>query len=944
MSTRTMSFDLELGIDQPFSLVSCKVTEGISQLTRAEVIIAARDELDVSKVLTTAASLRIRLDGHEARKWTLKVGGLAFRGVEQDSLRFQLDLHDPFWLLRFTQNTRKFRNLTTEAIVTKILTECGVPFAWTTTRPCDERNYCVQYHETNLAFISRLLEFEGIYYTTDPDGTLTFADASGASPDLPGTFDLLDASGALDRDSVGVHDFRRGARVTSGKSTVNDWDWKKPQSNLIATSSADGDTDLEVYEYPTGYRNVPQGSALAKLRVEALRAGAHFVEGRGNAPSFAPAHIFTFDGDPAFAGDYLLTKIEHEMHTPGFDAANATTYENRFEAIPRAVSFRPQLVTPQPTIAGNHTAMVRGPIGEEIHTDKYGRFRAQFHWDREAKSTDDDSRWMRMLQESATSMTLARVGWEVSAGYIDGDPDRPIGIARHINGVMTPTYGTPANHTRMTIRTPSYPGGLGYNELRMEDVAGSMHMDMRAERDLNAKVENDKTETIGNNETHIVSKSFEHNIDRHQKVHIGAVSDTTVNKQDRLTVLNDRIMIVGGNENVDVKKEYTVTIGNNDTEKVGGSRITIAGSFKVNVADAKDVLAGVAKGAIAGAGFAAPVATVLTSAVSGALDGGGAGAIAGAMTVHGSAGGSGAAKGGAGGGGTANALGSLLGSAGALGSLVGNGGASSVIGAVTGVLNGGSAASAVSGLLGGGGVVSAVSGLVAGGSVASAMSSLGGSVGALGSLMAGGGGAGGALGGLLSGGGAASLAGAATGAAKGALSAATHGLSDGISLDKIIDTLCSGSIDRSTTKHLGRTVGGAYIALSLGNITNGVGFGYAETVGGAKLTMAGEGIGQTVGGPLATTVGGLIMRKAKGNMSVTTEKTVVRVGATATLSSEERMEIHGEEIYIEAATELTFGGGGMSMTLTPGKLSIEGKMKLDAGDKIVVTGNKDILT
>lgn len=936
MSTRTMSFDLELGIDQPFSLVSCKVTEGISRLTRGEVIIAARDELDVSRVLTTEAILRIRLDGLEARKWTLKVGALAFRGVEHDSLRFQLDLHAHFWLLGFTQNTRKFRNLTTEAIVSKVLTECGVPFAWKTTRPCDERNYCVQYHETNLAFISRLLEFEGIFYTTDPDGTLVFADASGASTDLPGSFDLLDASGAMDRDVVGVHEFRRGERVTSGKSTVNDWDWKKPQSNLIADASADGDTDLEVYEYPTGYRNVGQGSALAKLRVEALRAGAHFVEGRGNAPSFAPAHIFTFDGGEAFAGDYLLTKLEHEMHTPGFDAGNATTYENRFEAIPRAVPFRAPLITPQPTIAGNHTAMVRGPVGEEIHTDKFGRFRAQFHWDREAKSTDDDSRWMRMLQESASSMTLARVGWEISAGYIDGDPDRPIGIARHINGVMTPTYGTPSNQTRMTIRTPTYPGGGGYNELRMEDVAGSMHMDVRAERDLNAKVENDKTETIGNNETHIVIKSFEHMIDRHQKVHIGAVSSTTVNQECRLTVLNNRTMNVAGSENIDVKKEYTVTIGDNDTEKVGGSRITIAGSFKVVLPSAKDVLGGVVKGAIAGAGFGAPVATALTSAASGALKDGGPGAIAGAMTTHGAGGGGGAAGGGggAGGGGAGGGLGSLLGGAGGLGGLVGGGGGANFIGAVNNVIHGGGAAGAVSGLLGGSPVAGAITGLMSGGSVAGAASG----------LLGGAGPAGAALSSLMSGGGAASLAGAAKGAATGALSSATNGLSDGITLDKLIDSFCSGSIDRSTTKHLGRMVGGAYVALSLGNITFGVGHGYAETVGGAKLTVAGEGIGQTVGGPLATTVGGLIMRKAKGNMSVTADKTVVRVGMNATLSSEERMEIHGEEIYLEAATELTFGGGGMSMTLAPGKLSIEGKMKLDAGDKIVVTGNKDILT
>src|SRR5262249_41621282 len=151
--------------------------------------------------------------------------------------------------------------------------------------------------------------------------------------------------------------------------------------------------------------------------------------------------------------------------------------------IPAEVPFRPARVTPRPSITGCHTAMVRGPAGEEIHTDEHGRFRAQFHWDREAKGTDADSRWIRYLQESQTGVTLARVGWEVTTAYIDGDPDRPIGLARDINGAMPPAYAPVANPNTMTVKTPSSPATGGFNEIKLDDSKGSMLFYMRAERD-----------------------------------------------------------------------------------------------------------------------------------------------------------------------------------------------------------------------------------------------------------------------------------------------------------------------------------------------------------------------------------------------------------------------------------------------------------------------------
>jgi type VI secretion system secreted protein VgrG len=175
-------------------------------------------------------------------------------------------------------------------------------------------------------------------------------------------------------------------------------------------------------------------------------------------------------------------------------------------------------------------------------------------------------------------MTLARVGWEMHVAYIDGDPDRPVGIARNINGEMVPTYGQPAKKTVMTVKTQTYPsgGGGGYNELRLDDVAGAMRFDVRAERDLVGMVKHDKSEIVGVNETHVIDARLQHTVERDQVRHVGANDTTTVQGSVQRNVLLDRSVHVGGAETITIDKAQLVTITGDDSEKVGASRITLA--------------------------------------------------------------------------------------------------------------------------------------------------------------------------------------------------------------------------------------------------------------------------------------------------------------------------------------------------------------------------------
>jgi type VI secretion system secreted protein VgrG len=524
--------ELELAGFRGFAVVGLEIDERVSGRTSARVEITTNEDLPFESSVGEPAKLTLHraTDSEMAQRvWTLDFAEAVFLGHKNRSFRYELSFVDPMWKLGLGRATRKFRNLSATDIVSAVLGEAGIKHRFELAGPpLPVKKYCAQYREDNLTFVERIMELEGIYYRLAEDGTVVFGDASGSADLIAGgrIFELVEAANALrSASSEAVFELRRGARVQSGRVTLGDYNWKKPNVPLRAMGSGDAETYLERFHYPSGYRDPDRGALLAQRRVEAYRAQAHFLEGKGNILSLAPGRGIRIGSliGYAFSGEYFttsvlhrLTRIAYQEDEPdvgrGATAPPALTYENRFEGIPRSVPFRPIPRAPRPTVAGSHTAMVRGPSGSEIHTDKYGRFRAQLHWDREATGTDEDSRWLRALQETSSSMVLARTGWEVFIGYIDGDPDRPIGLGRAINGIAPPTYGLPANKNAMTIHTPSSPATGGYSEIKMDDSAGSQKISIRAEKDLDTVVKNDKLEKVGHDETHEVGLNLKRTV------------------------------------------------------------------------------------------------------------------------------------------------------------------------------------------------------------------------------------------------------------------------------------------------------------------------------------------------------------------------------------------------------------------------------------------------
>lgn len=551
------------------TVVRATIEEGLSELTRLRLEIAVTDLLEVDDLARAAAVVALESVGERTRRWTTKVAEISPLGAVDGSFRYRVELREDLWFLGLTLDTRKFRNQSAQAVASRVLDEQGVAHRWELSREPEVRKYCVQYRESRLAFLSRLLEFEGIYFRHDEDGTLVLADRVFDEPLVEGypVAQLIDIGGAAQWGAKGLHRCARGRRVASGAATVNDHNWKHPEVKLLASRTADEDGELEIYDYPVGYRRLDQGQRLAQLRLEALRVSASFTRGEGNIAHFSPGRGFTYRDR-----ELTLRRVVHR-YVDGRYQAGGLTYRNDFEALPREVPFRPPLVTPHPHVEGCHTAMVVGPVGEEIHTDIHGRFRAKFHWDREATGTDEDSRWLRKLQEVQTGMVLSRVGWEMSVAYVDGDPDRPIGMARHINGVMQPEYAQPANKTRMAMKSPTYPkSGGGFNELRLEDKAGMQHFDWHANKDLLGAVGNDRFERVGNDESKKVGLNLNRTVGNDQSVSIGGTLDATVGDAAPITVLGSCTRSITGLERIEASGSVKTECEANDTETVTGDR------------------------------------------------------------------------------------------------------------------------------------------------------------------------------------------------------------------------------------------------------------------------------------------------------------------------------------------------------------------------------------
>lgn len=535
--------------------------------------------------------------------------------------RYRLRLEPRLALLGQTEDSRIFQGLTVPEIVKKVLDEWEVAHAFGEKRQAGpgglaasypKREYCVQYRETDLAFVSRLLEEEGIAWLFDhADGahTLVLADVPGAFQPIAGdpSLPFRDPDVVHGSDDEHVHGNVRGERVQTDKATLRDFDFVRPGLKIEEPARSPKDGELEAYEYRLGYGDPGPLKRLSRVRLEEARLGADLTEGRSNSLRLAPGCTFEVADPPAprLGGKLQLLWVGCEAWWE--EGSDSAEYQCRFVAQPQGLSYRPPRRTPRPVISGTQTAVVVGPAGEEIGTDEHGRIKLQFHWDRLGKKDDRSSCFVRVAQPwggpAWGGLRLPRMGQEALVRFLDGDPDRPLVVGAVYNATHVPPVQLPDDKTRSLNRSDSSIGGGGFNELRLEDLKGSEHLFLHAQKDERIVVENDKRQEVHASERLEVGK------DRTRKV----------GKNQSLSVGVDDVAAVGGNQSLTVSGNRETQVGAVHRESVAlAQSITVAGKSVVTVGRVGATTVGAAAALSVGGAYAVTVGAGLNVAVGGA--------------------------------------------------------------------------------------------------------------------------------------------------------------------------------------------------------------------------------------------------------------------------------------------------------------------------------------
>ena len=561
-------------------------------------------------------TIRLAIAGQNQRYFNGTVSRFTQMGSDTGYAAYHAVIVPHLWLLTRASECRIFQQKTVPDIIKQIFSEFSVDHQESLSGNYEPREYCVQYRETDFNFISRLMEEEGIYYYfkhEDGKHTVILCDAPAAHTPADSPYDTIEFRPYGSNDDGGdefIRDWIIEKALLTGAYAHTDFDFEAPKKNLFTTteiSREHAQDDIEVYDYPGLYTDHDPGENYSKIRIQEIQAGYEVVRGEADARGIETGFLFSLKDALRSDQDrkYLVTSVSHSIQSDSFDARKAQSgpvYRCSFTAIPSTEPFRPARLTPKPYIQGPQTAMVVGPRGEEIYTDKYGRVKVHFHWDRFGTCDENSSCWIRVSQvwagKSWGGITNPRIGHEVIVEFLEGDPDRPIITGRVYNGDEMPPYPLPANQTMSTIKSNSSKGGQGFNELRFEDKKGSEQIFIHAEKNQDVRVKNDAFEWIGNDRHLIVIKDqFEHvENNRHETVdashmeQIGKDRNLTVTGKEAvaitgsksLTVTGDVIEVFKGNHSevttgdVYVKGNNVVIEGmTNVTIKVGGSYVAI---------------------------------------------------------------------------------------------------------------------------------------------------------------------------------------------------------------------------------------------------------------------------------------------------------------------------------------------------------------------------------
>ncbi|MEB8541030.1 type VI secretion system tip protein TssI/VgrG, partial [Cronobacter sakazakii] len=561
-----------------------------------------------------------------------KVTRVAVTAVELSGTRYaayELTVEPDLWPMHRDRNLRIFQGQTVPQIVKTLLGESRVNMEERLSGSYRVWEYCVQYQESSLDFISRLLELEGITYHFRHEQdrhTLILTDAPGQYEPFPGyetiPYHVTPSGGSTDEE--GISQWALEDSVTPGIYSLDDYDFRKPNAWLFQARQnplSPQPGSIDVYDWPGRFVEHGHGEFYARIRQERWQVEHRQTQGSGTALGIAPGHTFVLRNAPFFGdnGEYLTTvahyRFEENRYASGPDSN--TLHEIRFEVIPADVPYRPSQKTPWPRTYGPQTAKVVGPQGESIWTDKYGRVKVKFHWDRLGKGDDTSSSWVRVSSAWAGQgfggVQIPRVGDEVVVDFINGDPDRPLITGRVYNEASMPPWALPAAATQMGFLSRSKDGSPdNANALRFEDKAGEEQVWLHAEKNMDTDIENDethsvgsnRTKTIGANETTTVKKNRTETVVENETITVHQNRTETVDGNETITIHSNRTETVDQNEEVRIGQNQSVTVNGAQTLRVDKTKTeTIALASMLNVGLAQNTNIGAAYVLNVGAGW-----------------------------------------------------------------------------------------------------------------------------------------------------------------------------------------------------------------------------------------------------------------------------------------------------------------------------------------------------
>nr|WP_314874021.1 type VI secretion system tip protein VgrG [uncultured Pseudomonas sp.] len=594
------------GVSSELRVLAFTGVEALNQPFDFELqLISEHSALDLSELLHKPAFLRFCSEG-------VGIHGIVDRIAQGDSgrrfTRYDITLRPRLARLAHRINQRIFQNLSVPDIITTVLRGHGIladahHFHLGFEYP--PRDYCVQYDESDLHFIQRLCEEEGLSYHfqhSSDDHHLVFGDDQTVFPKLASVSYQQDSGQVADHSAITRLAVRLETRTT--RATRRDHDFKNPRLLLESHHSTELAPDLEDYDYPGRFSDRDHGRLLATRAVERHRADYRMAEGRGDVARLASGHFMPLIGHSRdeYNDLWLLTSVRHEGKQPQVleealpSASNAHKddfhqgYRNAFSATPWEQHFRPALRHGKRRIRGRQRALVTGPAGEEIHCDSYGRVKVQFFWDREGAGDDHTSCWLRVSSAWAGAryggVAVPRVGMEVLVGFLEGDPDQPLVTGCLYHRDNTAPYPLPASKTRSVFKTLSSPNGEGFNELRIEDKQGQEQIFINAQRDWEQRIVHDQKIRVGHQRHDTVEadsyseiKAEEHKtVDHDSKAECYADDHLSIAVSQHLKVATDQFVEAGTEIHLSSGQKVVLEAGASMTLMGGGSWIQIDAS------------------------------------------------------------------------------------------------------------------------------------------------------------------------------------------------------------------------------------------------------------------------------------------------------------------------------------------------------------------------------